>query len=311
MSERRRQPMGIERATIRLLHMVGLLGVISVAQNRLATATDATDGVAPPVESVRSEFKLAPFYEKCVMAGGLPIVSSNKVHDAALHEAADIVRNMLRGRDDLLQALFRNKVRIAIMAPTEFTTDIPEHSDLTPAKYWNRRARGLGATNQRLATSCGEENLLGLPGDPYREENILVHEFAHSIHLMALVDVDPTFDRRLKSAFESAKRTGLWRGKYAGTFHTEYWAEGVQTWFGTNRVNDHDHNDVCSRGQLREYDPELVILLEEVFGDNDWSYLPPCLRPTAPHLAGWQRPAELRFVWPAELKGALEFKPQR
>jgi alpha-glucosidase len=30
------------------------------------------------------------------------------------------------------------------MAYSERTVDIPEHRDMKPAAYWNRRARGLG-----------------------------------------------------------------------------------------------------------------------------------------------------------------------
>jgi hypothetical protein len=111
---------------------------------------------------------------------------------------------MLAGREDLRQAIIRNKIRVAIMAPTELTTDIPEHSDLTPKDYWDRRARGLGATKIRPATSCGEENLLCYPGDPYFGESILIHEFAHTIHEIALAEVDPSFDARLKRAYEAS-----------------------------------------------------------------------------------------------------------
>ena len=35
-------------------------------------------------------------------------------------------------------------------------------------------------------------------GARYSAENILIHEFAHAIHEMGLVHVDPTFDRRLR-----------------------------------------------------------------------------------------------------------------
>lgn len=51
------------------------------------------------------------------------------------------------------------------MAQDEMTTDVPEHCDLRPKDYWDRRARRLGATDARPAVSCGEENLLCLPGD--------------------------------------------------------------------------------------------------------------------------------------------------
>ena len=93
--------------------------------------------------------------------------------------------------------LNRNKARYAVMARDEFTTDISEHSDLKPSQYWDRRARGLGATFARPAVSCGEENLLGLPGDPYAKENILIHEFAHALHQMALIQLDNSFQNQI------------------------------------------------------------------------------------------------------------------
>ncbi|MEN8802946.1 MAG: hypothetical protein ABF297_13325, partial [Thiogranum sp.] len=89
--------------------------------------------------------------------------------------------------------------------------------------------------------TCGEENLLGYPGDPYADENILIHEFAHNIHLRGMANIDPTFDTRLQKAYEKAMAAGLWKNKYAATNRFEYFAEGVQSWFGNNRENDHDH----------------------------------------------------------------------
>ena len=95
------------------------------------------------------------------------------------------------------------------MAYNEMTTDIPEHSDLHPDFYWDRRARGLGATASRPSTSCGEENLLNFDGDPYLTENILIHEFSHAIHQMGLSRVDPDFDNRLKSLYEASMEKGV------------------------------------------------------------------------------------------------------
>ena len=48
---------------------------------------------------------------------------------------------------------------------------------------------------------------------------------------------------------------GLWKGKYAATNFHEYWAEGVQSWFDTNRENDHDHNHVNTREELKDVRP--------------------------------------------------------
>src|SRR5262249_13550872 len=154
-------------------------------------------------------------------------------------------------------AIATNKVRLAVMAWNEFTTDIPEHSDLKTQVYWDRRARGLGATRARPAVSCAEENILCYPGDPYAAENILIHEFAHTIHEIGLGRLDPTFDRRLKAAFKDATERGLWKNTYAGSNPSEYWAEGVQDWFDNNRENDSQHNQINTRAELKEYDPPL------------------------------------------------------
>ena len=225
--------------------------------------------VEPP-KSLRRAFKLDPFYRKCVVIDGLPVVSSGKVADQAVLEAAYLVDRMLAGRPDLRRALVKSKVRVAVMAPDEWTTTLPEHSDLRPRAYWNQRARGLGATRARPAVSCGEENLLQYAGDPYQGENILVHEFGHAIHEIALKRVDKKFDGRLAACYEQAMSEGLWQGTYAATDRHEYWAEGVQSWFDCNGSNDAQHNDIDHREKLQKYDPRLAKLLAEVFRENAW-----------------------------------------
>jgi hypothetical protein len=255
--------------------------------------------VAPIPDSVRRELKLAEFYQKSVPNADLPVVGSKVVTDHALAEAAWIVRKMLAGREDIIKAMRGNRVRVVVMAATEYTTDVPEHSRMRSKQFWDRRARGLGATPSNPAVSCGEENLLDYPGDPYPNENIFVHEFAHAIHGTGMNKVDPTFDGRLREAFEKAKERKLWVNTYAATNHSEYWAEGVQCWFDDNAPPDSLHNDIRTRKQLLEYDPDLAKLWKDVFGDNEWRYLRPTKRKPADrsHLVGYD-PAKLpRFHW--------------
>src|SRR3954454_11151083 len=208
---------------------------------------------------------------------------------------------MLEHRPDVKDAMIRNKTRCAVMAYSERTTDIPEHSDLTPKDYWNVRARGLGATHVRPAVSCAEENLLGYPGDPYATENILIHEFGHAIHEMGLNTADKTFEPRLRKAFDEATKKVLWKGTYAASNLHEYWAEGVQSWFDTNCENDSQHNHVNTRDELETYDPPLAALLKEVFGDGRWRYRRPDQRPDKAHLAGFDVKHAPRFAWEPEL----------
>lgn len=170
-----------------------------------------------------------------------------------------------------------------------------------PRAHWDRRARGLGATLEQPAVSCGEENLLCLEGDPYAAENILVHEFGHTIHEIGLAQVDATFQGRLEAAFADANRDGRWSGTYAMENPSEYWAEGVQSWLSCNRTNDRDHGDVNSPAAVRAHDPPLAALLAEVFGDEPWTYRRPAERPAAElsHLDGFDASSAPAFSWDA------------
>lgn len=262
----------------------------------------AETSVSPVSKEVRTKFDLDPFYKKQLLAGLFPLVSSEKTSDAALSEAAVIVRGMLSSREDILAALADAKIRLTVMAASERTTDVPEHSDLEPPDFWDKRARGLGPTRERPSISCGEENLLNLKGDPYPQENILVHEFAHAIHLTALDTLDPTFDQRLKDLYTTALAEGKWKGTYAAENHAEYWAEAVQSWFGTNRENDAIHNHVNTPEELTAYDPPLAALCREVFGKTKWQYrrADDPARKDEPHLKSLDRGTLPEFKWESE-----------
>ena len=283
-----------------------LLMLLTLAGEGTSGAEEAEPAGLPSqwaIQAPPAAWNLSPFYRKCILVGELPIVASADVHDAALQEAAGVVSWLLSRRPDVLAELARARVRLAVMSWRERTLDIPEHSDLTPASYWNRRARGLGPTSIRLAVSCGEENLLEYPGDPYRAESILVHEFAHAIDLMALRSLSPEFKQELISIYDAARGAGLWEGKYAGKNPEEYWAEGVQSYFDTNREEDHDHNHVNTRSELAEYDPRLFALIDREFRGVHWRYVKPGKRDAADrqHLQGYDPSTAPRFSWEPEI----------
>lgn len=257
-------------------------------------------GVSAQVTSPPPEMKLDPFYAKYISASGYPIVSSSKVDDFALREAAYLINLMLAKRPDIRDAMIAKGSRLIVMSHDEFTSQVPEHSHLRPKDYWDARARGLGGNVGDPVCSCGEENLLCYPGDPYAAENILIHEFAHNMHLLGIMNVDPSFDVRLKRAYEAAMNEGLWKTKYASTNKNEYWAEGVQSWFNNNRPPDHDHNHVDTREELREYDPRLAALCEEIFGDTKLVYTRPQTR-LKNHLEGFDPSKSPTFEWPKRL----------
>jgi hypothetical protein len=254
------------------------------------------------------------FYTQAADVNGFPIVASAAVSPYALAEAKFLVTKMLANRQDVLEAITKSGARLHIMAYNEFTTDLPEFKwlgeslqrdfpQLDPKDYWDARARGTGGSQTDPYCSCAEENLLGYAGDPYSTECILIHEFAHCIHLRGMCNIDPTFDDRLKETYEQAMQQGLWKGKYASVNHHEYFAEGVQSWFDDNREDDHDHNHVNTREELLAYDSGLAALCKEVFGETAIQYTKPVTRLTE-HLAGYDSSKSPIFQWPARLKNA-------
>ncbi len=278
-----------------------LLGELwQVTPRAAAVERPAAGGASYRVGAPPAELKLPAFYRKHVSAGGYPIVSSEKVNDYALKEAAYLVDLMLAKRPDVRRAMIDSGSRLIVIARDEFSTDIPEYAHMQPKDFWDARARGFGGSQSDPVCSCGEENLLGYPGDPYATESIFIHEFAHNMHLRGLVRVDPEFDTRVKAAYDAAMKAKLWAGKYAAVNHHEYFAEGVQSWFNDNRAYDHDHNHVDTRAELRAYDPGLAALCESVYGDTPLTYRKPLARIEG-HLAGYDPVECPEFIWPERL----------
>jgi len=232
------------------------------------TLPKAAGQVTEVPEAVRKKFNLdADFYKKHVDYKGFSILGSAKVSDQALLEARYLIDQLLGEREDILKAMIGRGCRFMVMAPTEMTTDVPEQRHLKndPKTNWDTRARGLGGK----LSSCGEENLLNLKGDRYSRENILIHEFNHAIHQQGLRLVDPTFDGRLREIYKKAMDKGLWKGTYVATNHDEYWAEGAQAYFDCMRPQF----GANTREKLKEYDPDLYALLDEVYKQSKFRYV--------------------------------------
>jgi len=163
-------------------------------------------------------------------------------------------------------------VRVGVMRRYEGTTDIPEHAFLAndTSLNWDLRARGLGADLENPLTTCAEENVLCYQIDKYHAEDILIHEFAHSIHIVGIAPLDSDFNFVLQKYLDQAVRQGKYFKTYAKTDIYEYWAEGVQNWFNTNAEvasPDGKHNQVNTRQELKRYDPDLYELISRYFSE--------------------------------------------
>jgi hypothetical protein len=242
-----------------------------------------SDYVAAQFLPVPASLGVSPFYKKYVDAQGIPVLSSEKVPDAALLVARDIVNSMLAMRPDLRKAMIARKWRTGVIAEVEMTMDIPEYSRMkrpgapreepvtqADRDYHANRSRGLGGN----PTTGAEENLLGYPGTRYYGEHIFVHEFAHAIMGGGIRDVDPKMHAEIGEAYKAAMAAGKYvhedgKKHYATTNAGEYWAEGVQWWFFSNFGE-------CFAGNVRvdtpedfaAYDPVLNELISRVFDSH-------------------------------------------
>lgn len=228
------------------------------------------------------------FYEKQVSAAGIPVRSSARVRDAALQAARAMIEDMLSHRPDLAAELVRQDYTVSVIGEHEALLDLPEnahwtkpdrsdprltrcerlHYDerigpLSDREYWDARARGIGG--QR--TAVAEEDVLGLSSSRYFGETILVHEFAHNV-LFAIQAADPALYAEVEASYAAARAAGLWRNEYAMTTMQEYWAEGTQFWFDSNKLVVVDGRRILNHGDLAGYDPALYALLARAYSPS-------------------------------------------
>ena len=248
----------------------------------LATGCAAAPTAPPEALGIDS------FYSQYVDAEGIPIVASERVDSAALADAKRMIGDMLAYRPDLAVVLAREGYRVAILGEEEAITDLPENAHWTKPErddprltrcerklyderigrfsdreYWNARVRGIGGVN----TVGAEEDVLGKPSSRYYGETILVHEFAHNV-LDAIRIADPALYNQVEQAYEQALAEGLWKDEYASTTVQEYWAEGTQFWFDSNRLAVFDGRRILNHGDLAAYDPRLVAALAQAYGER-------------------------------------------
>jgi hypothetical protein len=222
--------------------------------------------VAPITDELRESYDLDPFYQKFALARGVPVISSNSPADAALLRTCELLIDMLSAREDVVEVLLERRTRFGVIGEDELTNDIPEYRNFPDTI--NTRARGLGGED---IGTCAEESILcNRQLDRWRGEGICVHEFAHTISAAGLFRADPTFQGRLRAAFQDAEDTGKFANTYSLESFQEYWAEGVQDWYNTNLESipaNGIHNEIDKRAELLTYDPTLYGLVAEFLPD--------------------------------------------
>lgn len=232
-----------------------LPNAISYGQEKPAPAADKILRLNPPELG---------FFSKELFYQGIPIKAHAVVADAALFKARDWMERELKNLPDAAYNLQMAGAELHIIGKDQQTSDLPEHRALKGKPFdgnltVDQRTRGLGG----LSASCGEENLLKLPGDRYYDRDICPHEFAHTLMNYGLTGKIRT---RIHQQRERSLAAGKWVEAYAGSNDDEYFAELTMWYFG-------GHGDMGMTGEkpapgpdgLKQYDPDAYAFFDALY----------------------------------------------
>lgn len=207
-----------------------------------------------------------PFYQKYLNADGIEIVASNHVADEALFRSAAIFDDVLAGSAWIRELFVRFGVYTVIVGKDERGRDLPEFRNNRLQEFADYRGLGPSGNSPLLIP---EENILCAYGDVRDDDDIVVHEFAHAIdYVVSRAEDGVEFQSILALAYEREASTGDWRGTYASTNQAEYWAEGIQSWFGLNGPPKGGiQNQVDTREELESHAPILASLIRRTIGN--------------------------------------------
>jgi hypothetical protein len=145
-------------------------------------------------------------------------------------------------------------------------------SDL-PEAFGGSFGAAEGATEALIPAATARGNtLLCSPDAWFFDNNVMVHEFAHVMHL-GFFRYQRSLQDEIEAAYREARDAGRWSNTYAGTNSLEYFAELTQKWFEVGRRRgpvggDGFANEVIARDELLEYDPRGHALVASLFGSR-------------------------------------------
>ena len=219
-----------------------------------SSASDAgsgnqTESSQTSITSPPASLGVDPIYKKYLDAGGVPILAPADVSDKAMDLAYNILVGMVSTRHDLFDVLVRSNFRIILY--NDYTTGLAE---LPEFKDWSLATEYAGVYLQEFSYTAA-----AAPAFDFQCNFHLIHEIAHAIDYSEQM-LDRSFRARRDKAYQNAMAAGLWKGEYAETDESEYWAEAVSEWFSP------------SNEPLAQRDPEAAKLVASVFGNADMTF---------------------------------------
>jgi hypothetical protein len=250
----------------------------------------------PSVMKPPAQFEVDPYYTKFTYAREFVVLGSQQVSDRALLKANDTIRKMFAYRHDILKAMIAERARLVVLGKSEKLSDLPEFKD-SRSKPGFDEARYFDYTPALKLMVVPEENVLGLPDDPFRGKYLVVSVLAKGLYQVTglrpvLPDfakqrskqqyelrvkrLDIEFDKQLGQIYDGARSKGLWKGTPAARDRVEYWAAGVEAYFdaaGSGLPPHQADRPITTREALKGYDPDLFALVDETMAYKehvDW-----------------------------------------
>ncbi|MFQ5946364.1 MAG: hypothetical protein ACE5NC_08960 [Anaerolineae bacterium] len=209
------------------------------------------------------------FYTQFRTVRGFTVKASSAVATQALDEAARVFRMLVSGNPQVVARLRSFRAEVAVIGRFEDMTDLPDYAFLRgreePFEHWfdGAGARGMGGSLRVPVCSAGEENLLGLPGDVYAGQSILIHRCAHSVYNLGL---NPSQRAAWEATYRAAMAAGRWQDTYAARNAYEFFAELTQSYFGVNQSPQAGvHIEINTAADLAEYEPDGHRFLIQVY----------------------------------------------
>ncbi|KAL3891520.1 hypothetical protein ACJMK2_003781 [Sinanodonta woodiana] len=227
----------------------------------------------------------------------IEVAATHDVSDNAHKIAATTVARMTQHMSPSLFQTLTTQCKVGLFTKAETLTVYPEYSELATPPGCESSCSGYCANSctfdgrkySSLAGAGGsravvlDDNVLCNSNDAYnKRSNILVHEFAHTIHGYGL---SSTLTNRISAAYAQAKASSTWlTDAYSMANKFEYFGAASQSFFsaeqsyyatgGMNRCTI----IICQtesegRQHLKKKDPDLYAILSEVYTDNRPSLL--------------------------------------
>jgi len=208
----------------------------------------------------------------------LDVEATYGVSDLALYRAALIASKQTKYMPSSIFNRLASRAKVGVFTKSESLTVFPEYYSLRGVSTSDGRPYSSLAGTGGVVAAIIDHNVLCDGADPYNHNsNILVHEFAHTIHTYGLSSSE---QHQVQSAFNQARAHNTWTStSYAMRDVHEYFAEASQTFFNVERLgyaagslitcgHSHCSNEQDSRYWLYSRDQALYNVLTYVYTNN-------------------------------------------